>query len=117
MSVSSEREPLRLKDIVDNIGRIMSYVADLDEEDFGDDQKTVDAVERCLQRITEAVIKIGEERMRAISPSLPVHAVRGLGNLLRHEYDGIDYEVVWNTIMDRLPPLRDDRERALGSGA
>ena len=111
--MSSEREIQRLSDIVDNIDRIMTYLDGIEAEDFGDDQKTVDAVERCLQRITEAVIKVGEDRMTEIAPSLPVHAVRGLGNILRHGYDLIDYEIVWNTVADRLPMLRDDCRKAL----
>lgn len=69
---------MRLTDIIENIDRIMDYLDGIEPADFGDDQKTVDAVERCLQRITEAVIKIGEDRMVAIAPSLPMHAVRGL---------------------------------------
>lgn len=113
--MSSERERQRLQDIVTNIDRIVSYLDDVDPEDFGDDPKTVDAVERCLHRITEAVIKIGEDRMAIIAPSLPVHAVRGLGNILRHEYDLIDYEIVWNTVSDRLPKLRRDCLLALQS--
>ena len=81
--MSTEREALRLHDIIDNIDRIEGPIEDMDFAAFAADAKTVDAVERCLQRITEAVIKIGQERMAAISPALPVDAVRGLGNALR----------------------------------
>lgn len=113
--MSSEREALRLQDIVENIDRIMEYLDGIDAEDFGDDRKTVDAVERCLQRITEAVIKIGEDRMLDIAPTMPMHAIRGLGNVLRHEYDLIDYEIIWYTVTDQLPLLRDDCVKALDS--
>lgn len=113
--MSSEREALRLQDIVENIDRIAEYLDGIDSEDFGADRKTVDAVERCLQRITEAVIKIGEDRMQDIAPSMPVHAIRGLGNVLRHEYDLIDYDIIWNTVTNQLPLLRDDCETALES--
>lgn len=60
---SDEREALRLQDIVDNIDRIESYLAGCDFDAFARDDKTIDAVERCLQRLTEAVIRIGPERM------------------------------------------------------
>ena len=114
--MSSEREALRLHDIIDNIDRIFMYLDGVEADEFGDDQKTVDAVERCLQRVTEAVIKVGEERMREIAPTLPVHAVRGLGNVLRQEYDGINYEMVWETVTNRLPVLRADCAKALSGG-
>ncbi len=51
--------------------------------------------------------------MREIAPSLPVHAIRGLGNVLRHEYDMIDYAIIWHTVTDQLPLLRRDCESAL----
>jgi len=111
--VSTEREALRLHDIIDNIDRIEGYVAGMDLPAFAADQRTIDAVERCLQRITEAVIKIGAERMAAISPKLPVDAVRGLGNMLRHDYDNVDLATIYRTVRESLPALRSDCAKAL----
>lgn len=111
--MSSDRESLRLLDIIENIDRINQHVTGFDIEAFLSDEKTIDAVERCLQRITEAVIKIGPERMASISPTTPVDAVRGLGNALRHDYDSIDLAIIWNTVTVSLPALRIDCQRAL----
>lgn len=112
--MSTDRETLRLQDIIENIDRIEGYVAGFEFAAFEADRRTVDAVERCLQRITEAVIKIGPERMAAISPRTPVDAVRGLGNMLRHDYDRVDLGTIWRTIRESLPELRADCLRALG---
>ena len=106
--MSTEREAQRLQDIVDNIARIESHVAGMDFAAFAADPKTIDAVERCLQRLTEAAIKIGPERMAQISPRTPVEAVRGLGNLLRHDYDGVDLGTIWRTVVGSLPELKAD---------
>lgn len=106
--MSTERETLRLQDIVDNIDRIEIYAEGLSFAAFSADSKTVDAIERCLHRITEAVIKIGPERMATVSPTTPVEAVRGLGNLLRHDYDQVDLGVIYRTIRESLPKLRAD---------
>ena len=111
--MSSEREALRLQDIIENIDRIESYMIGLDRESFAQDSRTVDAVERCLQRITEAVIKIGPDGMTQISPQTPVDAVRGLGNVLRHDYDQVDLGVIYLTVRESLPELRADCLRAL----
>ena len=112
--MSTEREVLRLQDIIENIGRIADYTSGLELKTFAKDPKTIDAVERCLHRITEAVIKIGPERMAEISPRTPVDAVRGLGNMLRHDYDQVDLGTIWRTIRESLPELRADCLRALG---
>lgn len=111
--MSTEREALRLHDIVENIERIEGYVAGLDFAGFAAAMMTVDAVERCLRRITEAVVKIGPERMAAISPQTPVDAVRGLGNALRHDYDGVNLRVIWQTVSESLPALKADCMEAI----
>jgi uncharacterized protein with HEPN domain len=111
--LSTDREALRLQDIVDNIDRIADYVEGMDSAAFAADAKTVDAVERCLQRISEAVIKIGPARMAEISPTLPVDAVRGLGNMLRHDYDRVDLVTIYRTVRESLPGLRADCVRTL----
>ena len=111
--MSSEREQQRLKDIIINIDAIRNYVGDMTLEMFGADRKTVDATERCLQRITEAVIRIGAERMAVIAPQVPAAAVRGFGNMLRHEYDTIDLRSVFNTVYEDLPILYAASQRAL----
>lgn len=111
--MSSERVVLNLRDIVENVERIERHIAGRDFAAFELDEMIVDAVERCLQRISEAVIRIGPDRMARIAPDLPSEAVRGLGNILRHEYHRIDLRVVWETVTERLPGLKVDCLRAL----
>lgn len=57
--MSSDRVRQRLNDVIENIDRIRDHIGPMSFAEFERDAKTVDAVERCLQRITEAVIKIG----------------------------------------------------------
>ncbi len=52
------KDPLqRFEDILDNIGRIEGYAEGLDSASFLADHKSYDAVERCLERISEAATK------------------------------------------------------------
>lgn len=111
--MSSSREQQRLRDIIDNIDSVFDYTEGMTVESFCADKKTVDATERCLQRITEATIKIGHDRMEEIAPTLPIQAIRGFGNILRHEYDDIDLNLLFATIKKRLPELRAVCQQAL----
>lgn len=104
--MSSKRMRRRLADIIENIDRATAYIGALSFEEFCKDEMRMDAVERCLQRITEATIKIGPETMKIIAPDLPTNQVRSMGNILRHEYDRINAEVVYNTVKNDLPELR-----------
>ncbi|NJO34048.1 MAG: DUF86 domain-containing protein [Rhodospirillales bacterium] len=62
----------------------------------------VDAVERCLSRISEAAKKLGVAA-EGLAPGQPWAKIRGLGNLLRHEYDTIRRSVLWEIVTDDLP--------------
>jgi uncharacterized protein with HEPN domain len=113
--LSSKADPTDcLRDIVDNIARIESYVVGMSRDSLANDVRTQDAVERCLERICEAVSRLG--RMAAVLlPGHPSAAIRGMGNRLRHAYDRIDLGLIWDTIATDLPSLKADAERALAS--
>ncbi len=103
----------RLTDIVENADRIATYLAGLDEVSFAREQLIVDATERCLERIAEAVLKIGAERMASIAPDVPFERVRGLGNLMRHAYDEVDLGVLFRVLKRDVAALRTDASREL----
>ena len=91
---------------------IVEFVGGMDLEAFREDPKTVAAVERKLLLVSEAAIRLGEDAER-LCPGLPWHNIRGIGNWLRHQYDRVDVETVWNTVIDELPRLRAGVLRAL----
>ena len=110
----TERQRLRLEHIVDNAERIMGYVEGLSYEEFAASAMALDAVERCLGRITEAAIRLGDEIMASVAPNVPPHVYRGFGNALRHDYDQLDIRTIWLTAKKDVPLLGDACERALG---
>jgi uncharacterized protein with HEPN domain len=73
-------------DILENIARIEGYVVGLDHGTFGTDALRRDAVERCLERICEASVRLGDAAS-ALVPNQPWADIRGMGNRLRHAYD------------------------------
>jgi uncharacterized protein with HEPN domain len=74
----------RLEDILENIFRIEEFTVGMDQAAFTDDLKTSNATERCLERISEAARKLGDNAER-LCPSIAWAKVRAVGNLLRHE--------------------------------
>lgn len=111
--MSSSREVQRLSDIIDNADAAIGYAAGVSLEGFMVDRRTMDATERCLERLIEAAVKIGADRMAEIAPSLTFHELRGMGNALRHAYDVIDPRIVYSTVVGRLPALLTDCRTAL----
>lgn len=101
-----------LADIVDNAERIAGYLVGMDRDAFERDGRTRDAVERCLERVCEAAHRLGDQA-EALMPGQPWRDVRGMGNRLRHAYDRLEIEIVWNTARERVPALEADAARAL----
>jgi uncharacterized protein with HEPN domain len=103
---------LSLADIRDAITAIEQFTTDMDFDAFRDDPKTIAAVERKLQVISEAAVRLGAHA-EALCPALPWHDIRGIGNWLRHQYDRVDIETLWNTVTDDLTALKAAVSRAL----
>jgi uncharacterized protein with HEPN domain len=103
-SVPSSEPDQRLRDILENIARIRSYIQGLAAEQLFADHKTQDAVERCLERICEAARKLGDV-LDAKYPDAEFPKLRQLGSVLRHDYDYIDADMLWRSVTERLDPL------------
>lgn len=108
----SSRPKARFEDIILYIERIMFYVDDHDQESFTKDIRTVDAVERCIERMTEASIKL-QPLASELFPQQNWKAMRDMGNVLRHEYDSIDSTEIWRIVLDCLPSLLKDCRSAV----
>jgi uncharacterized protein with HEPN domain len=110
------REPaLALRDIGDAIDAIKQFTfGTTDVTAFRADLKTVAAVERKLQVISEAATRLGDQA-EVLCPGLPWRNIRGIGNWLRHQYDRVDTDAIWRTVVDDLPPLQSAITSALSS--
>ena len=76
----------------------------MDADSFRSDSKAIAAVERKLQVISEAAIRLADQ-VEILCPGLPWRDIRGIGNWLRHQYDQVDIDSVWRTVTNDLPPL------------
>jgi uncharacterized protein with HEPN domain len=81
-------------------------------EEFEKDVKTVDAVTRNLEIIGEAARHL-TKRIREKHPDIDWKAIIGMRNILAHEYFGVRLGIIWKTIRERLPDLRNEIEEIL----
>ncbi len=101
-----------LADIIENAERIESYLVGIDRNTFANNGLMRDAVERCLERVCEAAHRLGEHA-DALMPDQPWGDIRGMGNRLRHAYDRISLDVIWNAVRHDLPSMVADARQAL----
>ena len=95
-----------MSDILAAIARIEDYVADIGGLDalMRDRYVHRDAVERQLLIVSEAARKLRGQVEQA-EPDIDWDAIRGMGNVIRHDYDGVDDEIVEGVISTHLRPL------------
>ena len=103
-----------LDDISQAIRKINTYVSKLNQKQFAEDERTVDAVIRNLEIIGEAVKKLPAE-IREKHSEVDWKKIAGLRDILAHEYYGIDVEIIWDIITSKLPPLAKQVEEILKS--
>jgi uncharacterized protein with HEPN domain len=97
---------LLIQDILEAISRIEEYTLD-GEDVFFEDRRTQDAVIRNLEIIGEATKNLSSEFTES-HPRIPWKAMAGMRDKLIHDYPGVDLLIVWNVVVNELPPARDE---------
>jgi len=95
---------LYLDDILDAVQQIRIYTEGMHESDFSKDRKTQDAVIRNLEIIGEAAGCVPQE-VQSAYPEVEWRKIKGLRNVLAHEYFGVNLAIVWDVIQNKLSPL------------
>jgi uncharacterized protein with HEPN domain len=90
-----------LADIQRNIERAFEFVSGMTFEAFQADRRTVYAVIRCLEIISEASRRLPDD-LKARHSKIPWADVAGAGNVLRHDYEDVLDEIVWRTVEHSL---------------
>jgi uncharacterized protein with HEPN domain len=108
--VSPRNWKFRLEDIVDSLELIFEYAEDVDYNSWKKDRKTIDTIIRNLEIIGEAATHIPEDIQKQY-PDIPWHQMKGIRNMLIHEYFGVDIDVLWRTVQDDLPILHKEIQK------
>ena len=101
-----------LRDIEHHIDLALQFVAGSDYAAFQSDARTIYAVTRCLEIISEASRRLPDE-IKARYPGVAWKNMAGAGNVYRHDYEDVAAKLVWDTVQVALPPLREVVAREL----
>jgi uncharacterized protein with HEPN domain len=100
----SRDEIMYLQDIAESCKKISRFTAGLSQSGLIGDVKTYDAVVRNLEIIGEAAKHISEDLRRKL-PDIEWQKAAGLRDMLAHAYFGIDNDILWDVVQNKIPPL------------
>lgn len=94
-----------LADIKEAIARIERYASGLDYDAFLKDIKTQDAVVRNFEILGEAVKNLSAD-FKKKHKTVEWKSIAGTRDRLIHDYFGVNWDIVWSVIREKLPPLK-----------
>ena len=105
-----------LKDILEAISRVPRYVGTMTLADFLENTEKQDAVARNLGVIGEAVKKISPE-FRRTHHEIEWTQIAGFRDKLVHDYYGVNLQILWDVMHEKLPGLKDQVTKLLDETA
>jgi uncharacterized protein with HEPN domain len=112
----SRAEERSLRDILFHIDLATEFVAGFDRDTFKKDLRTLYAVTRCLEIISEASRRLPDD-LKARHPTIAWKQMAAAGNVYRHDYEDVAAQFVWDTVQRALPSLREVVEGELAPRA
>ena len=95
--------------ILDSIRKIELFVNGIDKENFSENQLVQSAVIMQLTLIGEVSKKISDDLKKTVA--LPWKEIAGFRDKAIHNYFDINLDVVWDTIIIDLPPLKEGLQK------
>jgi uncharacterized protein with HEPN domain len=94
-----------LKHIEHECGFLIRVTTGKTCDEISNDEILSKAIVRSLEIIGEAVKKLNDD-FKKQHPEMEWKKIAGTRDIMIHHYFGIDYDIVWEVITDKIPPLR-----------
>lgn len=100
------RAEMLIEDILRHTDDISEFVAGFTYDDFLNDKKTKAAISLKLLVIGEAVNRLpGDLKIR--HPEIEWNKIIRSRNIIAHDYEVVDFSIVWKIISFHIPQLRE----------
>ena len=93
-----------IRDMVLAANRVLRYVENTNQQEFEQDLEKQDSVTYRILILGEASKRLSAE-FRDKHPNIPWRQIAGMRNMLVHEYDQVDLDVLWDVTQNSIPDL------------
>lgn len=107
-----DKEYYSIKKMIEYCDKCKKYTDGYIFEEFVMNDMAVDAVALNVSQIGELTKNISKD-IQIKHKNIQWSLIRGLRNRIVHDYEGIKYESMWDTIQNDLPKLKEDLEKIL----
>lgn len=106
------KDRIIIQKIIRYIEDVEEYIEGIEAIDFLDDKKTITACAFTVSQIGEISKDISNETQEKYA-NIPWKSIKGMRNKIVHDYENVDLSVLWGTIKNSLPDLKDELKRIL----
>lgn len=96
----------RLRHILEAIAEIEEFVLPLGYEEFSNNIPALRTAERNLEIMGEAANKI-PAAVKDENPTIPWRALVTMRNVVIHDYNSVNYRIIWDTLEKDVPDLKE----------
>jgi len=101
-----------LRHILDETAYLVDRTKGLSKDEFMQDETLKRAFVRSLEIIGEATKKVSAEVKQKYS-HIDWRAMAGMRDRLIHDYFGIDYDIVWDVVINKVPMLQQEIQQII----
>ncbi len=107
-------DSVRLGHMLDAAKEAVSFARGATRNTVDTDRQLALALAKCIEIVGEAASRVSKQRREQL-PQIPWPSIINMRNRLIHAYSDIDLDVLWQTVIEDLPPLIAELERIVPS--
>ncbi len=111
--MSRHEDAVRLGHMLDHAQEAVAYCRGRTRSDLDSDRIFNLALVRLIEIVGEAANHVSEQGQLQ-RPDIPWRQIIGMRNRIVHGYDQVDFDLLWDTIQQDLPPLIQQLKTTLG---
>ena len=102
--MSKNRNEIIIKKMIKYAQDSTKYLSNMSYEDFISDERTLVFSIFNLSQLGELVANI-DKALRNKYSNIPWNDIKGIRNRVVHDYDGVQYRIIWNILTKNIQPL------------